>query len=92
MALSDTIQNFVHGMHDLHQRRKRQQALEKQWRESVESELEIRLMEVSDLMGLPPSHPMVVAGVVYATRLENERRRAKADQLTASFIGQGWND
>jgi hypothetical protein len=91
MPLADVVQNFVHKMHALHQKQRMAAVVEKRRREAVENELEIKLMEISALMGLYPSHPMVIAAVAYVYQTDNERRQ-QTERVSRSFIGQGWPD
>ena len=64
-------------------------ALEKNRRQTLETELELRLDDTASIMGLPPTDPMVLAAVVYSIRLGRarwERQVENAEEDQVSFL------
>jgi hypothetical protein len=85
------VENFWHRLFRANRMRGVRRALEKSHREALESELELRLSNVSDILQLPPSHPLVITAVIFTSQLERDRREKAEDEMPKSFIGQGWD-
>jgi hypothetical protein len=68
-------------------------AKEKRRHKLIEKELEIRIDDISSIMGLPPTHPLVLAAVAHTIKLGRARwEREQEDAVPQSYIGWGDND
>lgn len=69
-------------------------AKEKNRRKILERELELRVDDISAIMGLLPTHPLVLAAVTHSIKLGRARweREQDEDEMPRSYISWGDND
>ena len=79
------IQLFWHSLFHAKRAAGMRKAREQRRSEMVEAEIELKLDDASAILQLPPSHPLVIASVIFAAQREQLRRDRDEDDYPRCF-------